>query len=148
MDTKYILVYDPFVFTFFVVHIFSLCLVCLYFILGFVCVGAVGESIMQFVQFFSPSFTTELFLRQKRPIIFVFVFFFLLSTHSIFVMLPIHVKLWCTIHTCLGSEKLLFSVKYVTGNTVFINKDLFLDQIWHHVIDVAVKWGRTAVSCR
>lgn len=41
-----------------------------------------------------------------------------LWTHSLFVMLPIHVKLWCTVHTCLGSEKFLFSVKYVTGNTV------------------------------
>lgn len=57
------------------------------FYFGFVCMGAVGESIMQFVQLFSPSFTPKLFLRQKRPIIFVF----LLSTHSIFVMLPIHV---------------------------------------------------------
>lgn len=104
--------------------------------------GAVGESIMQVVQLFSPSFTAELFLRQKRPIIFVF----LLSTHSIFVMLPIHVKLWCTIHTCLGSEKLLFSVKYVTGNTVvFINKDLFLDKIWRRVI--YLWWGEEGLLC-
>ncbi len=57
-------------------------------------------------------------------------------------MLPIHVKLRCTIHTCLGSEKLLFSVKYVSGNTVvFINKDLFLDKTWQRVIDVAVWQG-------
>lgn len=137
----------------FVTFLSILCPLCPYFIPVFVCVEAVDERIMQHVWLFSPSFTAELFLRQKRPIIFVFVFlFFLLSTYSIFVMLPVHVKLWCTIHTCLGSEKLLFSVKYVTGYTVvFINKDLFLDKICWRVIGVAELWwveAKTAATCR
>lgn len=56
---------------------------------GFVCVGVVVESIMQFVPLFSPCFTAELFLWQKRPIIFVsflfFLFFFLLSTYIVYL---------------------------------------------------------------
>lgn len=127
-DKKHILINDPFcLFFFFFSSYFTLSgFVCILF-RGFVCVGVVVESIMQFVPLFSPCFTAELFLWQKRPIIFVsflflfFVFFSTLHIHSIFVMLPIHVKL-CNIHTCLGSEKLLFSVKYVTGNTVVFYK--------------------------
>lgn len=54
--------------------------------------GVVDESIMQFVLLYNSTFTSELFSRQKRPIIFLFLFF-TLHTHSIFVLLPIHVKL-------------------------------------------------------
>lgn len=81
-----------------------------------------------------PSFSI---FKGKRDQSSLFLFF---SGHSMFVMLPIHVKLWCTVHTCLGSEKFLFSVKYVTGNTVvfFINKDPFLDETWPWVMNVSV----------
>lgn len=84
-DKKHILINDPFCLfiSFFILSGF----VCILF-RGFVCVGAVAESIMQFVPLFSPCLTAELFLWQKRPIIFVsflFCFCFLLSTYIVYL---------------------------------------------------------------
>lgn len=85
MDKKHILVCDPFVLTFsFLMHFLHFVSgFCFCFISGFVCLGVVGELIMQFVQLFSPSSTAESFEAKETNHLFVFILFFTLHTQYI-----------------------------------------------------------------
>lgn len=91
---------------------------------------------MQFVLLFSPSFTTELFLKAKETNHLFFFFLFLVSFSKLSTYI---VYLYCCLPMenhdvpfipALALRSCFFSVKYVTGNTiVFINKDLFLEEM-------------------
>lgn len=63
----------------------TLCQVCLYFISGFVCMGAVGESIMQFVQLFSPQFYSWVVFKAKETNHRCFVLFLFFTLHTQYI---------------------------------------------------------------